>query len=360
MRREKGLQCKLKGGRASTIVSFALSCLFPLTETCPLPLFYPSDNRILVPADDLSWHYAAPDLCAQSQEHARGGKRAGSVDDDAQPAQAPPQPPPAPRYLDCFFLPTTRCRLPSEWRAQAKALIGLNMTAPIVHVAASYGFPFARIAAHNMAVQSSHPVLAAHAGKPKPWWYAQLEKFALRPSDYTLRHLVWPLQQNAFYSTKGVLPHPLAAVFIRAGDKFKEATPMSVDSHFAELAPIAARLGIKDVYVGSDSHDRIAEVLEKYGSTYTIHFINLHRPPAGLAYQDVLSSQRSWRMAELVRLAWADLFITVQADVFVGTLSSNWAELGNDYRRVSGKASVPHLNPETPRGNAWNETRTGE
>ena len=230
-------------------------------------------------------------------------------------------------------------------------MTAMNMTDRVVHLAANFMFPFTSLSAPNLAVQSNHPGLAAHASKPKRWWYAQLEKFALRPSDFTLDNLVWPLQQNAFYRTRGVLPHPLAAVFIRAGDKFKEAPPKSVDSHFAELAPLAAKLGIKDVYVGSDSHERIAEALEKYGDTYTIHFINWHRPPGGMTYQDVLSSQRSWRMEELVRLALADLLITVQADIFVGTLSSNWADLGDDLRRVNGKAWMPHLNPETPRGN---------
>jgi len=312
-----------------------------------------SDNRILVPADGLDWHYAAPDLCKQAQRFAsdRASRSHHSRAPHNTGAAGSAQPPTLPRYLECFFLPTTRCRLPRDWRSKAKPMTTMNMTDQVVHVAANFAFSFANTAAHNLAVQSNHPVLATHANKPKRWWYAQLEKFALRPSDYTLKHLVWPLQQNAFYRTQGVLPHPLAAVFIRAGDKFKEAPPKSVDSHFAELAPLAAKLDIKDVYVGSDSHDRIAEALEKYGTTYTIHFINWHRPPGGMTYQDVMTSRTSWRMVELVRLALADLFITVQADVFVGTLSSNWAELGDDYRRVSGRAWMPHLNPETPR---WN------
>ena len=72
----------------------------------------------------------------------------------------------------------------------------------------------------------------------------------MRPSEYTLKHIVWPLQQAAFYRTQGVLPHPLAAVFIRAGDKFIEARPLSVDDHFAELAPVAAAMGVKHVYLG--------------------------------------------------------------------------------------------------------------
>jgi hypothetical protein len=184
---------------------------------------------------------------------------------------------------------------------------------------------------------------------PSHWWKAQLTKFVLRPSAYTLRHIVWPLQQSAFYQTQGALPHPLAAVFIRAGDKYKEAKPMSVDSHFAELAPVAASLGIKNVYVGSDSSDCIAEAVTKYGATYNIHFIDWSRPSSGLKMSDVHQSKQSWRMTQLMRLALADLFITAQADLLVGTLSSNWARLGDELRRANGKTRVPYLNPETPR-----------
>lgn len=41
-------------------------------------------------------------------------------------------------------------------------------------------------------------------------------------------------------------------------------------------------------------------------------------------------------MNELMRLALVDLFITVQADAFVGTLSSNWARLADELRRANG------------------------
>ena len=141
------------------------------------------------------------------------------------------------------------------------------MTVDIVSVAATISFIYMnkkqrtwRFDQVEHVIMSNIPALVEHRDKSSQWWTAQLIKFVLRPSEYTLKHIVWPLQQAAFYLTEGVLPHPLAAVFIRAGDKFKEARPMSVDAHFAELAPFASKLGIKDVYVGSDSRDRIVYV----------------------------------------------------------------------------------------------------
>jgi len=197
-----------------------------------------------------------------------------------------------------------------EFEDAARPITMMDVPDTVVTTPSRSGFPFWNISYIDMVIQSADPVLSAHKDKPSHWWYAQLTKFTLRPSDFTLHQLVWPLQLGAFYRTHGALPHPLAAVFIRAGDKFKEAPLLSVDAHFAELAPIAAKLGIKDVYLGSDSHDRIVEALGKYGSTYTIHFIDWARPEVGLAFEHVTGSQNSWRMNELVRLARADMYIS--------------------------------------------------
>lgn len=255
--------------------------------------------------------------------------------------------------MDCYFLPTTLCSLPPDWEAAATNFSGFGMADAFAVTTGRTSYPFWQPAHRGMVVQSEDPVLAAHKDKPSHWWYAQLAKFVLRPSDFTLRQVVWPLQLGAFYRTQGVLPHPLASIFIRAGDKHRETPLMSVDSHFELLAPIAAKLGIKDVYVGSDSHDRIEEAVDKYGSAYTIHFIDWGRPSTGIAMGDVRKSHATWRMNELVRLALADMFISAQADVVVGTLSSNVAMLANEFRRAHGKARVPQLNPEeAPRGGA--------
>ena len=92
--------------------------------------------------------------------------------------------------------------------------------------------------------------------------------------------------------------------------------------------------------------------MDKYGSNYTFHFIDWSRHESGLAMGDVSKVTGSWRMSELVRLAVADIFVTAQADVMVGILSSNWARLGDEFRRANGKGVVPYLNPEQPRARA--------
>ena len=120
---------------------------------------------------------------------------------------------------------------------------------------------------------------------------------------------------------------------------------MSVDAHFAELAPVAARLGIKDVYLSSDSGDRIAEAIAKYGAEYTMHFIPWSRPQGGYIEDE---EKEAWRMRDIVRLTLADVFIKAQADVMVGTLSSNQGRLADEFRVANGKGWVPFLTPEAP------------
>ena len=119
------------------------------------------------------------------------------------------------RYLDCFFLPTTTCPLPKDWRDRAvrmpstPAEAHLNMTAEIVSVAATTSFTYTNTTLRTWRYDqvehvtlSNIPALVEHRDKTSQWWMAQLMKFMLRPSDYTLKHLVWPVQQGAFYRTQ--------------------------------------------------------------------------------------------------------------------------------------------------------------
>lgn len=246
--------------------------------------------------------------------------------------------------MDCFFLPTTRCQPDTVDLKAAPKVTSLHQPDRIVRMRAYY--EHFNTSFCELTVQSPAPALAAFRDKLPSWWYAQLAKFVLRPTEHTLRNLVWPLQQTAFYRTRGRLPHPLAAIFIRAGDKGTEAPLRTVDEHFAVLEPVARLLGIEDVYIGTDSADRLDEAVTKYGKAYRIHAINWQRHGLGLAMPHVLSAGGTTHMADLVRLALADMAITAQADVQVGTLSSNWARLTDELRRANGRARVPYLTPE--------------
>jgi len=296
-----------------------------------------TSDRILVPADDLRWTYATPGLCGPDQGASM------SVSDDAGTRAGTPANLHS-RYLDCYFLPTTRCRLDAAAQRSAPQATSLHEPHKVVHLRAYHSVLNTTFC--ELTVQSSAPGLVEFQERPPSWWYAQLTKFVVRPTEHTLRDLVWPLQQAAFFTSQGRLPHPLAAIFIRAGDKGSESPLRSVDEHFAALAPLARQLNIRDVYVGSDSASRLAEAVEMYGHAYRLHYINWQRPGDGLAMPAVRAAAGTARIADLTRLALADLAITAQADVLVGTLSSNWLRLADELRRAGGKARVPVATPE--------------
>jgi hypothetical protein len=321
-----------------------------------------TDDRILVAGEGLDWSFGHPDVCGPDVGGTETSGRSirPGVAGHRSPGAASNASSSTRRYLDCFFLPSTRCRPATAALVGAPVITALHQLDRVVRL-----HPYHSLLGTSfceLTVQASTPGLAAFRDKPPSWWYAQLAKFVVRPTMHTLTTLMWPLQQAAFYRTAGRLPHPLAAVFIRAGDKGSEAPLQTVHAHFAALAPLARKLNISDVYVGSDSAARLAEAIDAYSSTYRIHFINWQRPGGGLAMEDVkaaATSRSSSRMADLTRLALADLAITAQADVLVGSLSSNWPRLADELRRAGGKGRVPVGTPEGKLHYSWCEETGG-
>lgn len=234
--------------------------------------------------------------------------------------------------------------------------------------------------------------LAAFADRPPSWWLAQLMKYMLRPRPRVLRDFVAPMQAQAFGLAKkkngtssSSLPHPLASVFIRGGDKGKESALLPAQAYFDELEPLAEMLGIRDVYASSDGGDAIEAVRRAYGGfeesasggnggsdaddddddaandnknkktspprrrrQYRVHAIDWPRPRGGVTFAQVLAWRDRPEMEDMVRLAPADVFVTAQADVQAGTLSSNWCRIGDMLRRAIGKGRLPYVTPERP------------
>ena len=60
----------------------------------------------------------------------------------------------------------------------------------------------------------------------------------------------------------------------------------------------------------------------------------------------VLSMLGFESIVTLTKNSLADLFISIQADIMIGTLSSNWCRLGDELRKASGHAQMPYLTPE--------------
>ena len=260
---------------------------------------------------------------------------------------------------------------------------------------------------HRRDRAAAAAALAAFADRPPSWWLAQLMKYMLRPRPRVLRDFVAPMQARAFGGltendgkkdgnattsspSSPLLPHPLASVFIRGGDKGKESALLPAQAYLDELEPLAEKLGIRDLYVSSDDGDAIEAVRRAYGGfaespgssggndplgaaaadddddangdgkkqetrnrkearrQYRVHSIDWPRPRGGVTYAQVLAWRDRPEMEDMVRLALADVFVTAQADVQAGTLSSNWCRVGDMLRRANGRGRLPYVTPERP------------
>jgi hypothetical protein len=173
------------------------------------------------------------------------------------------------------------------------------------------------------------------------WWHAQVTKYVTRPNART-KQIVAEEQRRVF--PNGKIPHPIISMYVRHGDKWKEATLLNFSRYMDVVHNITNKVNIRDIYLGTDDPGVITEALEiqKQG-VYRLYYINHERKNGA-----PLATMETKEAEELVRVSLADLFIQVQGDVFVGTRTSNWCRLIDEIRKVAGKARIPFFSPEAP------------
>jgi hypothetical protein len=167
------------------------------------------------------------------------------------------------------------------------------------------------------------------------WVRAQAFRYLLRPNAATRAHA----QAFARRVFPSALPRPLAAMFVRASDKGQESRVFNVSDYFALLDPVAARIGLRDVYLNSDSEAVIDDARRLAGARYRIHV-----PAVAHDFAFASLGAMSWaQKARQMNDSLADLYLEVTADVHVGTLSSNWCRLVDALKISAGKDAFPFL-----------------
>eukprot|EP00026_Physarum_polycephalum_P008788 Phypoly_transcript_08889.p1 GENE.Phypoly_transcript_08889~~Phypoly_transcript_08889.p1 ORF type:complete len:462 (+),score=51.80 Phypoly_transcript_08889:149-1387(+) len=182
------------------------------------------------------------------------------------------------------------------------------------------------------------PPIFSH--KDSFWWHAQSIKYLARPNARTIS--VVKEEQKKIFGGDGSLPHPIISLYIRHGDKWKEAKPKSVKAYMDRIMLIADKHNIKHLYVGTDDQLALDELVQNYSSRFQIYFIDTPR----LADNQTTPMQMMRTNSEIMRVSLVDLYIQIQGDVFVGTRSSNWCRLIDELRKVNGKARIPYFSPE--------------
>ena len=143
------------------------------------------------------------------------------------------------------------------------------------------------------------------------------------------------------------LHHPYIAIYVRRSDKVKMeqmSRAYSLREYFDLFDADARRINISNVYINSEDEEVFNEfeVLnkEKQGY-YKLLSMKATRNLTYRTFYNMLRKQRGTFVLEFL----TDLFIEVNADLHVGTLTSNWCRLVDEIRLVLGKI-IPFYTPE--------------
>jgi len=242
-----------------------------------------------------------------------------------------------PPTSECYFEPITHCKtglhLP-DWR-----------NAPIMRD--DKYFPDERVVRLNdqylyTAITGFSRVKfvpSMFAYKDFYWWHAQVTKYLVRPNAYS-REIVLN-EQKKMFPPYGIIPHPMISMYVRHGDKYKEATLLPLSAYMDTIQGVADEFNIKHIYLGTDDPQVITEALANYTPRFTFHYIETKRYNGGPL--EIVSINNG---ADLMNVSIADLFIQPQGDIFAGTRTSNWCRLIDELRKVNGKGRVHFYHPE--------------
>ena len=279
---------------------------------------------------------------------------------------ADPIPACAARWNMCYYRPFTPCTLPADWSARAlhlesrtnrTLLLEINGTR---HQFVSVSAVMNDAVGRALGVTGARPLGPNHTALTKSlntaFWMPQLAQFMFRPSARFMHDTVAPLVRKTFGGGGGSLPDKYLAVFMRAGDKFREAKLFGAHEFFAAVDTTTRKHGIQHVYVSSDSALNInatVALARDRRPDLLLYYVPYERQPAGLALHDVvrlaptgppapraLTPQHRMygtpRIRALLDLAITDLYISSHAHAFVGTRTSNWCRLVDELRLANG------------------------
>jgi hypothetical protein len=223
----------------------------------------------------------------------------------------------------CYFAPLTNCTLPLNWESLAE--------------------PFSHAAKSQYTTSSPSPNLISDlteygfASQPPPWWFAQASAYLVRPNARTLSAVCYAWE--CIMPGRKYPPRPLASIFIRRGDKWKEAKLREPYEYFALLDKFNVQnhftKPIGDVYVGTDDAHMLKTAIEF--RNYSLFFINYPRETGGLKMDAVDQRFQTPLIEWQVLMSLSDLLIAASSDLVIGTISSNWCRLINELRLVQGK-----------------------
>jgi hypothetical protein len=143
------------------------------------------------------------------------------------------------------------------------------------------------------------------------------------------------------------LHHPYIAIYVRRSDKVRSkemSQAYTLQQYFHLFENDTRRANISTVYINSEDEqvfnefERLNKEREGYYKLLTI------KASRNVLYTSIIRMSREQRR-KIVLEFLSDLFIEANADIHVGTLTSNWCRLVDEIRLVLGKI-LPYYTPE--------------
>jgi hypothetical protein len=240
--------------------------------------------------------------------------------------------------MECFFAPLTHCQLPPNWKGTARPLVSLDDDA-------QYLFTNSSPAAAGIAGGTGlHHLGFDH--KPPSWWVTHASAYIVRPNLQTLQATCFAW--NCIMHGAAQPVRPFASVFVRAGDKHKEANPTDPHEYFSALWSLSHNLTepVRTVYVGTDSALLLNRVIQDYRDDWNMVWTGYFRSAIGTEEPKEISMAFTAELGLMSLITLVDVYISSAADVLVGTLTSNQCRLRDELRKVQGKARMPYVTPE--------------
>lgn len=178
------------------------------------------------------------------------------------------------------------------------------------------------------------------------WYRAQLLFYSMRFKPETLAHVKNAVAQSVQPPSID-LHHPYIAVYVRRSDKvkYKEMCQACKLQQYFDLFDFDARSAhITRVYVNSEDEqvfNQFIRVNKEKQSNDQLMSLKATRNAVFTSLNRMTKQQRGKIVLEFL----ADLFIEVNGDLHVGTLTSHWYRLVDGIRLVFGK-TIPYYTPE--------------
>jgi hypothetical protein len=245
--------------------------------------------------------------------------------------------------MSCYFSRITHCTLPKDWMNAAQPLASLQTSS---HSDAQYVFT-PSLPAFVLKYSSLHaPKGLGYDHKSLHWWATHASAYIIRPNLQTLQATccMW----NCITGGIKQPDRPFAAMFVRSGDKYKEARMFEPHDYFNRLYDVSQNLtsAVRSVYVSSDSALILNRMLQDYGADWKLMWVGNFRSANGSHAADESATAFTPEIQMRALFTLADIYISAAADVLVGTLSSNQCRLMDELRKVQGKARIPYVSPE--------------